>query len=195
MNTLPISQIPFIPLEEADPDLAKLYDEIQSVTQAPVVSNVWQILGNSMGTLTGTWHLFFNLYLEGGLPMTLKALILFSIAATHRCRYCGAIHEVTCRMLSIDEAHLQTIVDDLSYLTPDRTRKIIQFALRCADEPSTLTEAHYDEIREIGLTEGELVEIISLAAMGTYLDILADALKLEVDDYLQELLPGGQMIG
>jgi hypothetical protein len=31
--------------------------------------------------------------------------------------------------------------------------------------------------------------------MGTYLDILADALKLEVDDYLQELLPGGQMIG
>ena len=83
---------------------------------------------------------------------------------------------------------------DLNHLTPDRTRKIIQFAIRCADEPLTLQKADYEEIRDFGISEAEIVEIVSLAAMGSYFDILADALKLEVDSYLQELLPGEQLV-
>lgn len=194
MKILPISQIEYIPPETADPETTELLAEIQRITEAPVVNNVWQILANSTCALTGSWQLFFNLYLQGSLPMTLKALILFSVAAAHRCRYCGAIHEVTCRFLGIDEASLEAIVQNLGYLTPERTRKIIQFAIRCADEPLSLKEADYAKIRDFGITDVEIVEIISLAAMGTYFDILADALKLEVDSYLQELLPGEQLV-
>ena len=127
MKTLPISQIQCIPPETADSELRELFDEIQRITDAPVVNNVWQILGNSMCVLTGR-------------------------------------------------------------------RKIIQFAIRCADEPLTVKEEDYAQIRNFGITDAEIVEIVSLAAMGSYFDILADALKLEVDSYLRELLPGEQLV-
>jgi len=194
MKTLPISQIQYIPPETADSELTELFDEIQRITDTPVVNNMWLILGNSICVLTGSWQLFFNLYLQGSLPMTLKGLILFSVAAAHHCQYCGAVHEVACRFLGVNEASLEAIVQDLGRLTPERTRKIIQFAVRCADEPLTLKEEDYAQIRDFGITDVEIVEIVSLAAMGSYFDILADALKLEVDSYLRELLPGEQLV-
>jgi uncharacterized peroxidase-related enzyme len=194
MSTPRMNLIPFISPDEADPDIAEVYAEIQHITEVPIVSNVWQILGNSLCALTGSWQLFSNLYLQGNLPMTLKALILFSVASAHHCRYCGAIHEVTCRFLGIEEANLEAIVQDLGRLTPERMRKIIQFAIRCADEPHALKEEDYAQIRNYGISDSEIVEIISLAAMGSYFDIIAEASKLEVDNYLQELLPGEQLV-
>lgn len=194
MNTPQMNPVPSISPDEADPEIAEVYAEIKHITEVPIVSNMWQVLGNSMCALTGSWQLFSNLYLQGNLPMTLKALILFSVASAHHCRYCGAIHEVTCRFLGIDEDNLETIVQDLGRLTPERMRKIIQFAIRCADEPHALKEEDYAQIRDYGITNSEIVEIVSLAAMGSYFDILADALKLEVDSYLRDLLPGEQLV-
>lgn len=194
MKTPRTNLIPFMSPDEADPEIAEVYAAIQDTSEVPVVSNMWQILGNSMCALTGSWQLFSNLYLQGNLPMTLKALILFSVASAHHCRYCGAIHEVTCRFLGIEEANLEAIVHDLGRLTPERMRKIIQFAIRCADEPHALTEEDFAQIRDYGISNSEIVEIISIAAMGSYFDILAESLKLEVDDYLQELLPGEQLV-
>ena len=194
MKTSPISQIPYISPEEADPETKALFTEIQETLHVPILNNEWLILANSPGAINGTWQLFTNLYLQGTLPLTLKALILFSIAAAHKCHYCGALHEANCRVLGVDEAILQTIVQDVDRLTPERIQKIIRFAVRAADEPLTLQEEDYDELREGGITEEEIVEIITIAAMGTYFDILADALKLEVDSFVQDMLPGEQLV-
>ena len=194
MKTLPISQIPFISPETADLETQALFTKIHNTLDAPALNNEWQVLANSMCTLIGTWQLFSNIYLQGTLPLTLKALILFAIAAAHNCRYCGAMHEATCRVLGVEESTLQTIVQDVDRLTPERIQIIIRFAVRSADEPLSLQKEDYDELRDCGITEEEIVEIIALAAMGTYFDILADALKLEVDTFVQEMLPGEQLV-
>ena len=46
----------------------------------------------------------------------------------------------------------------------------------------------YDNLREEGLTEGEIVEIILLSSIGSSGDVLADALKVEVDQGIAEML-------
>lgn len=194
MFTLPISQIPLISPEQADQDLKELFDDIQRLSETPVVFNMWQTLANSPPALAGSWQLMLNAYLQGTLPMSLKAMILFAISAAHRCHYCAAVHEATCRIIGIDAVSLEAIVQDLKQLNPERARRIIQFAIRCADEPLALGEADYDQIRSYGITDGEMTEIITLAALGTYFETLANALKLEVDSYLQEVLPGTQLV-
>lgn len=194
MIMLPISQLSLISPEQADQDLKEIFDDIQRVTEAPVVFHMWQTLANSLPALTGSWQLMQNAYLQGSLPMSLKAMILFAIAAKHKCRYCAAVHEATCRIIGIDANSLELIVHDLGQLNPERARKIIRFAIKCADEPLTLAEADYDKIRQYGITDSEITEIITLAALGNYFETLANALKLEVDTYLKEVLPEGQLV-
>jgi AhpD family alkylhydroperoxidase len=193
MKTLPISQLPLIPPEEAGSDLTEIFDEIRRTTETPVVFNMWQTLANSAPVLMGSWQLMCNAYLQGSLPMSLKAMILFAIASAHQWRYCAAVHEATCRVIGIDTASLEAIVQDLGRLNPERARKIIKFAIKCADSPRGLEEADYEQIRAYGITDGEITEIIALAGLANYFETLADALKLEVDPFLQGLLPGGQL--
>jgi alkylhydroperoxidase family enzyme len=57
-------------------------------------------------------------------------------------------------------------------------QEIIKFAVRCALSPQGLTEADYDKVREQGVSDEELVEIIGWAAIAMYNDTISDSLKL-----------------
>ena len=194
MKSLPISQLPLISPEEAESDLMAIFDEIRRGTETPVVYHMWQTLANSRPVLMGSWQLMCNAYLQGSLPLSLKAMILFAIAATHECRYCAAVHEATCRVIGIDSMSLETIVADVERLNPQRARHIVKFAIKCADAPLELCEEDYEIIRSYGITDSEITEIIALAGLANYFETLADALKLEVDSFIQELLPGEQLV-
>ena len=52
----------------------------------------------------------------------------------------------------------------------------------------SLTDADYEEVRNQGVSDEEMVEIIALAALGNYLDTIADSLKLPVDDFIAQAL-------
>ena len=52
----------------------------------------------------------------------------------------------------------------------------------------SLTDADYEEVRNQGVSDEEMVEIIALAALGNYLDTIANSLKLPVDDFIAQAL-------
>ena len=115
-------------------------------------------------------------------------MILYAIAEQNECQYCSASHELTCRTLGIDEETLHKLVNDLPHLSPERIRATIQFALKVARSPKALVREDYDALRAQGVSDEELVEIIQLAAMASSGDVLADALKIEVDPAVSEAL-------
>jgi alkylhydroperoxidase family enzyme len=82
---------------------------------------------------------------------------------------------------------LEALVSNLDAVNPKRTQEIIKFAVKCALEPQTLVESDYDRIRDQGVSEEELVEIIGWAALAMYNDTLADAMKL-TDPERQQVL-------
>ena len=55
-------------------------------------------------------------------------------------------------------------------------------------EPQSLVDDDYQAIRDQGMSDEEIVEVISLAALGNYLDTIADSLKLDVDEAISEAL-------
>jgi len=131
-----------------------------------------------------------NVFLQTSLPTSLAAMILYTVAAANKCNYCGSIHKVTCRTVGIDEDTLAALDSDLAGLSPRRVQAIVAFAKKCATDRQSLVDADYDSIREQGVSDEEMVEIISLAALGNYLDTLADSLKVEVDEAIAQALQG-----
>ena len=190
MHQLPISHLPITEEQDAQGDIAQVFDDLRRDMEVPFIPNLFKAAAGSPLALAGTWEVFRHVYLQTTLPMSLKAMILFAIASANRCQYCSAVHQVTCKTLGIDEETLDALGKDLNTLTPRRVQEIIKFAVKCARQPATLTEADYDQVRAQGISDEELMELIALSALGAYLDTLADSMKIEVDGVFRQALGG-----
>ena len=188
MNCVPISQLPITEIEDATGEVSEVFDDIRHTMDIPFIPNIFKTVASSSQTLLGSWGLMQHVYLQSRLPMTLKAMILYSISTARECKYCSAVHEVTCQNLDVSEEILDALAQDYDRLTPIRVREIVKFAVRCANDAANLAKADYDHIREQGISDEELIEIIALAALGNYFDTLADAMKIDVDSVYAEAM-------
>jgi uncharacterized peroxidase-related enzyme len=184
MSYLPTNQLPFIEEDEATGQVAQLYEEFKRDLHLPAVPNILKALGSSPETLTVFGKLWVNAEEYRTLPEALTAMIAYTIATKSDCTYCSASFELTCRSLGVDEDTLDKLIKDLANLNPERVRAIIDFALKVAKHPQELSREDFDKVRQQGVSEGEIVEIIFNAAYSVLLDIVADALQIDVDSMI-----------
>lgn len=137
---------------------------------------------NSKTVFTGSINLISNIMLEGMLPRVLKEMIFYTISSSRKCVYCSTIHGDFCRNLGVNEAVLKSLTHDLESIEPIRTRIIIEFALKCAESPGELTPEDYSKVREAGVSDAELMEVLATSACTVYANIMADSLKVSCDE-------------
>jgi uncharacterized peroxidase-related enzyme len=183
-----MSGLPVIEEEEAMGEVARIYAEVKRDLQTPVVPNYVKAMAVSPAALAIIWDSQRSFYQHTTLPQSLTAMILFTIAEAANCQYCSAGNEFSCRTLGVDEETLRALVEDLGNVSPQRLQAIIQFALKVSKAPQSLVAEDYERVRQQGVTDEELVEIILIAAIGNYNDTLADALKVDVDPMVAEAL-------
>ena len=192
MHYLPVSGLPIIEENEAAGEVAKLYEEAKRVLEMPYIPNLAKALAIAPNVLTMCLDVFRSFYQHMTLPQSLIAMISYCIPEAKNCKYCTANGELHCRTLGIDEETLHMLARDLGNVSPLRVQAIIQFALKCALEPQSLVAEDYNRVRDQGVTDEEMLEIIYIAAMANYADTLADTLKIEVDEMVTQAL--GQQI-
>ena len=183
-----MSVIAAVQESEVTGEVAEIYEEIQREFGIPFVPNLSKTLANSPNAVKGYWEAVKNILLKTSLPTSLAAMILFSIASASKCNYCGSIHKVTCRTVGIDEDTLSALDSNLDALSPRRVQTIVAFAKKCATDRLNLVDEDYESVREQGVSDAEMVEIIALAALGNFLDTIADSLKLDLDEAIAQAL-------
>jgi uncharacterized peroxidase-related enzyme len=188
MAYLPTNGLPFIEEEEATGEVAELYEEMKREMQIPFVPNYFKALAGSPEALNSSWKMVYASSQHRTLPEALIAMISYTISTHSNCLYCSSGNELTCRSLGVDQDTLDKLVKDLENLNPARVQAIIDFSLKVAEHPQELVRADYDKVRDQGVLDNEIVEIIVTAAAAVYADIVADALQIEVDDITQMAL-------
>ena len=186
MRYLPISSLPIIEPEDADPEIAQKFVEVQQEVALPVVPNWAKALAVSPGVLTIYMEMLRAVNRNISLPQSLVPMILYSVANARNCTYCMAGNELFCRTLGVDEETLERVAKNLGDVSPKRLQAIIRFALQCAFNPQGLTAADYEQVREQGVSDDELAQIIFLAALGNFNDTIADSFKIEVEPVVLE---------
>lgn len=179
---------PIAPVEEdeATGELAEQYEEIKKSWQVPAVPNIDKVLARAPQALKGTLGLLDHIYMNSSFPQPVVSMLLYSISLARRCQYCSSWHRLTCRMVGVDEAMLSAVGNDLGAVTPERVQAIVAFGIKAAMSSNDLTEADYNNVRDMGISDSEIVEIVALAGAGVYLNIVADALKIDVDEMIQQ---------
>ncbi len=165
----------------ASPGVNAIYGEFHRRMSLDSPPNFIMTLGHSSVVARGTWELVRNVVVSGEIPRWTKEIILFAISKDRACRYCTSAHVACCRMLGVKPEILDQLVEDLSKLDDLKLRDMISFALKCSRDPQSLTDADYEILRQHGLNQSEIVEIIGMSAFAVYANIIADATAMEPD--------------
>ena len=101
-----------------------------------------------------------DLYMGSSLPQPVVAMLLYSISLARSCQYCSSFHRLTCRMVGVDESMLAAVGNNLGAVTPERVQAIVAFGVKAAMLSNDLTNDDYEKLRDIGIREAEIVEIV-----------------------------------
>jgi alkylhydroperoxidase domain protein/CMD domain protein len=108
-------------------------------------------------------------YTHGGAPRAERELAAAATSRLNGCIFCASVHARTAAQLSKREADIDRLLDkgigSLAALELDaRWTAVVDLAVELARTPSTATPAHVNRLREIGLSELEILDIVQAAA-------------------------------
>jgi len=116
---------------------------------------------------TRTDHGIF--YSHGGLPRAERELAAAVTSKVNGCIYCASVHARKAAQLSGDVAALDTLLavapgGDLTSGQSPRWQAQIRFAAQLAATPTRLSSAEVNPLRELGLTDLELLDMVGAVA-------------------------------
>jgi uncharacterized peroxidase-related enzyme len=173
--------IPPLLQNDAPEEVNDLYKEFSRRMRFPSAPNFIMTQGHSPSVARGTWDVVRNVLVTGKIERWIKELMFAAISKDRNCHYCAAAHIACCRMLGVDPAMLDSLVRDVTSISNPKLRDIILFGLKCSRDPQKLTENDYDKLRQHNLGQPEILEIIAMAGLAVYANIIADATAMEPD--------------
>jgi uncharacterized peroxidase-related enzyme len=174
-------RIPPLKPTEASQESQAVYHEFHVRMEFPAPPNFILTQGHSPTTARGTWEVVRNVLVTGQIPRWTKEMIFVAISHDRKCLYCTAAHIACCRMLGVHPEAMDQLIRDVHSLHDPKLRDEILFALKCSRNPQGLEPDDFESLRQHGLKESEIVEIIAMSALAVYANIIADATAMEAD--------------
>ena len=172
---------------DASPRVQAIYDEIKNVLGAPNVPNVFKALGTNENTLFAAWTKLRFTALTGDVPMLLKQLILFNIAARSSNEYCTALHGNLAlsldKTLTCDELFRMSGGDVIERL-PRSYQVAIETVTKAALEGESVAGGELpvdSRLRDEGFPEREVDELLALASLGTMMNAITNIFEIPLD--------------
>jgi uncharacterized peroxidase-related enzyme len=138
----------------------------------PDVAQAWNTLNNAV---------------RGHMDRRRFELATIAAARAYRSTYCMAAHSKFLRDACDDESTMRTVAADPSGANLDATdRAVMDFATQVAQDASSITAADVQRLRDHGLGDPEIVDVVLAAAARAFFTKVLDALGVQADVQLGE---------
>ncbi|EMR01245.1 carboxymuconolactone decarboxylase family protein [Cesiribacter andamanensis] len=178
-----------VPYAEASPEVKAIYDETMRDMGVPFVLNWFKCQGSNPTLLRGNWAKLKSTMLLGQVPFILKQLIIYNISKTKGCQYCahahGTIADSLSKTLTGDDSIKLTQNLQSDYI-PSSYKVALGIITRAALDPQSITEADFDELRDEGYADEEILELMALADLTNMINTIADLSGIRIDNELME---------
>jgi uncharacterized peroxidase-related enzyme len=153
-----------IDLKEATPEQL---DALKVTPSNTKVSDYVLVLANDVETLKVRTPLFNAImYNRGGLGRAERELGAIAASIVNRCVYCAAVHASRYNQLTKDESVMERIfADGPEAELAERQAAILRFATRLSSTPSAADEEDMQALREVGMSDEEILDLILSAAL------------------------------
>jgi uncharacterized peroxidase-related enzyme len=138
----------------------------------PDVAEAWNTLNNTI---------------RGHMDRRRFEIATIAAARTYRSTYCLAAHSKFLRDACDDEDTMRAIAADPTGASLDPAdRAVLGFATDVAHDAASITAAQVQELRDHGLTDAEIVDIVLAVSARAFFTTVLDALGVQADAQLGE---------
>ncbi|MEE4573747.1 peroxidase-related enzyme [Pseudomonas alliivorans] len=151
--------LPIVELKSATPEQLAVLEE--SHPQAKT-SDYYLTLAHHPAILRQRSQAFNAImYAPGGLSRAERELASTVVSRINRCVYCASVHAQRFEQLAKrNDVIAQVFADPATAGTTDRERAIVQFAIDLTLEPESLNAGHIQVLREQGLDDAQVLDLI-----------------------------------
>ena len=178
-----MARVQVINPQTATGDAKNLLDAVQS--QLGITPNFIRVLANSSKALEG----FLGLYgalgsISIGKPT--QERIALAIAEGNGCQYCVSAHTAIGRGAGLSNEEMALNRQGTS--SDAKASAIVGFAKALNTNMGEITSGEFDAARTAGLSDAEIVEVITVVALNIFTNILGKATRVEIDFPKVELM-------
>jgi len=170
-----------------DTKLATVYAEL--VEKRGKISNILKVHSLNPEALGNHIDLYMTLMFgKSGLSRQEREAIAVVVSATNDCAYCVSHHTEALRQFIDDHETLEMLVsaDGLETLEP-RLSNIVRHAEKLTSAPSAMTESDLGELRAVGLSDDDILDLTLIVAYFNFVNRIAQGLGVS---YSEEELSG-----
>ena len=168
--------------EDADGRVAEIYDEILATREGEMdeemsLNKMWMAFGRAPDVLEVFWPHMRDSYRGGSLPFELKSKVSLVTATVMECEGCRFFHTDRLQREGVDEDEIEKMrkVEIEESAFSEREYEILRFAEQTADDFHSVSEADVERLREVGLSDAEIVELIDCIAVHIYTAVFQEA--------------------
>ena len=131
--------------------------------------------GQRPDMLKPIWEMSKAILLRGQLPITLKHMIALKVSLINECAYCSSLYNRALVAGGVATELVDCISEDLTLSkVPPSQRAVLRFAIKSSTHPHSMTDDDFNELRELGFSEGEITEILFTTGFANFLNFWAD---------------------
>jgi uncharacterized peroxidase-related enzyme len=174
-----MSWIDEVDVDDAEGELAAIYGEL--IAKRGKVSNILKVHSLNPGAMADHLDLYMTLMFgDSGLSRAEREAVGVVVSAANDCTYCVNHHAEALRRYIKDDETLEmlTSADGLETLEP-RLSNIVRHADKLTSAPSAMTESDLGELRAVGLSDKDILDLSLVVAYFNFVNRIA--LGLGVD--------------
>jgi len=175
-----------------DPDTAtgkakNMFERVKSYYR--MVPALQKGLGYLPETTDALWTLSQATVEEGTIREELKRVFFAVTACEVECQYCTAAHMMALRGKHWSTEECVEVIDGKpSPRLSDKENAAVNFARVVGRRPAAVTDEMVDELRAVGWTDAEIVEIVASVALMRYTSTVAVALDVPLERGMEGLV-------
>ncbi|WP_397546490.1 peroxidase-related enzyme [Rhodothermus marinus] len=165
--------IEIIPEEAATGELKTLYEEIRQ--RRGKISNILAVHSLHPGALRAHLELYLQvMFSRSGLSRAERELIAVVVSATNHCTYCVQHHAEALKAYWKDPEQVAQAVRDYRELAlPERTRALLDHAVKLTRTPEQVTEGDVQRLRALGWTDRDILDLTLIVAYFNFVNRIA----------------------
>jgi uncharacterized peroxidase-related enzyme len=174
-----MSWIDEVDVAEADGQLESIYAEL--VAKRGKVSNILKVHSLNPEAMQNHLDLYMTvMFGRSGLTRAEREAIAVVVSAENDCSYCVKHHAEALRHYFDDDETLEmlTSADGLETLEP-RLSNIVRHAEKLTSAPSAMTESDLGELRAVGLSDKDILDLTLVTAYFNFVNRIALGLGVE----------------
>jgi uncharacterized peroxidase-related enzyme len=168
-----------VPLVEAATATEQVKPQLSQIeTTFGVIPAMFKAVANSPAALSSMWG-SFGAYGGGALGAALSEQIAVAVANRNSCRYCLAAHTALGRKAGLTKEALEAA--QIGSSDDPRTQAVLRFSLALVENRGQVSAADVQDLRNQGLNDAEIVEVIGQVALNLFTNYINIALDVPVD--------------